>query len=419
MQRMLCHRRALTGASLAVAASGCSDVASSPTDLSTRTGLQLSSLNERISFPCKSARANPVGAVHKNRYSIIRFDYPQTAVHPNGRTVARSLIVTDAGGDTLSVTTCAVPATSVGLQLAQALFDNVATRSSARRTRADRADGSTMLQLSFTRLQRRKNPISRLDAPVCVSTTNCVSLTPSDSPVSLTIQYGPPPPPGDGPGGSNPCEYDGFYGCDFSNPNGGGGGGNSWDPDVFVGEPADTDLRFVCSPESQTCLKPLSNTEYVVIESAMMRFKPDDEMNEACRIAAMVARAHLASGFIYTGVSNHEFGNEHHLGLTGTDEKVGSRTYGMRVMHLEQDFMASVQGAFIVGNQDYDELDLANVLLHEAMHLVENGLRYNHPSTGPGSAPPFATGPFALVNPRTGGYLEGTTFSSGSRDCVQ
>jgi hypothetical protein len=336
-------------------------------------------------------------------------------VDPAGKTVSRSLVVTNADGDTLSVSSCAVPATRVGMQLADSLFDNVASFTTARRVRSGRRGSVTILQLSSPRAQRPVRSSSRLNAPVCVSATACVALTSPKSVVSLSGQYVPPPPPDPW---ADQCEWDYFYGCQFSVPNGGGGGGGSWDPDVINNGPSDDSYEFVCGTNSPKCLVELTPSERRLVENAMSRILPDAELSEPCRNAALVLRAYYNQGQIYTGINGPGQNGKRHSAATGTDLTAGSPTYGRLVIHVDRGFMNSAELSGVLWDgYDFDEIDLINVLLHEAMHAVSvNQLPlYTH---GENSTAPYAEAGFNLVNPR---YLDSGTGSvvPASKACVR
>jgi hypothetical protein len=406
--------KALACATLAVSLASCREAPNEPAPGSEGRGVS-GALGGTVSdgsriYACNKATPTPLGAAHRYQYSIVRFRYPRAAIVGSSGVTNRKLLITNADGDTVAGATCLVPNTRLGLALSDAVFDNLARVTATPPARAQRRNGITTLQLTARRAHTAAGPREPLGAPVCLRSGDCVVLEPAapSAPVSLSIQYGGYTPPSWPSPRYDPydpgCRYDSFYGCDYSQGNG-GGGGDYWDEPPSIN---DNGIEFTCPAGSPSCLKELNANQRAMLTRAVALFKPDAELrliSAACANAAFAISAHLQANMIYTGwrslqnpQANLGSNGLPHLAETGINRTAGSPTQGSYVVHVEDDFLYAVLTGTAVGGLVYTEQDLANVLLHEGMHLWNEGLTYQH---GQYDTVPLSTAPFNLVNPKS------------------
>jgi hypothetical protein len=335
-----------------------------------------------------------------------RFAYSASALDARGAARRRTLVVTGDNNDTLSVTNCAVPATAAGDRVADVLFARVSDLTTSATVQRTRAGGRTTLRLAASPQRSAQRSAAQFVVPVCTIQGECATLAPRRSDVSLSAMPGG----GNDPWGipDDPCEYDYFYGCAFSQPNGGGGGANSWEPDVIDGSPAEAGVQFICNNgvTNGTCLRELSNAEAALFINTMTLVKPTDQLalvSQACKNAAFMVQYYYDHGRILAGTNGPDGNGFRHAAQYGTDQTPGSPTYGLTVIHIDYAILAAVQGVYTLNGIRYDMRDLANILLHEGMHAWTNMGTYSHPDpdTIPSTSEGFRDVPYRSSDPNS------------------
>jgi hypothetical protein len=407
---------AVACATFAVGAVSCSDGSKDPISAVRPLGgaevsaSTLEDLRNGVVLPCRRSAPARVGRTERRRFAAVAFAYPQSAVSGSPRFVQRRLVMLNAEGDTLGVTECVVPNSRVGMRLSDAIFDGVRAHTTARVQRIARSSESTVYQLASTRAHPARRSGIDIGAPICLPSGECTILTAGSTAVALSGRRDPSPPSAPWfPQYCDPSEWSSFYGnpCDNSmGGSGGHGGTDGWNWDYVDGYPKDHDLDFYCDNSSSTCLRTLSEEERNAIQDAIGLFKDLQELYETDRVcydAAYVAKLYFDTGRIFAGTDGPDSRGYRHLAESGTGRAPGA-TKDQTVIHLDEGFLSSARlpNVFVVGGTypdiDYTIRDLANVLLHEGLHLYNAGRTYFHPDT---EVAPFTSNGFSAVNPQT------------------